>query len=185
MTSRILTLCFGVLFAIAGVSKNQAAVVTFSGDFLVASFPSPSITITPQPFQGTWSFNFDESLVNGSGLEIFFPTMMSFSSLDPVGSTVFNSSNTLAEVVYVGGELQGILIGGVPLGLAIDNAYDDFQVAYHQNGGINTALASNANSNGVLSGSGLSGSFVTAIPEPTGFAFLLTGLVVVASRRRR
>ncbi|MCO8123714.1 PEP-CTERM sorting domain-containing protein [Stieleria sp. TO1_6] len=69
----------------------------------------------------------------------------------------------------------------------VDPDADDFLLSYAVGTPTNTltnARVSNHTSSGVVSGNNISGSF-TAIPEPTGVAFLLSGVAAVMLRRRR
>lgn len=170
--------CFAMLLPLfVVVHSADAALLFISGNFQSGTFDR---TVNPDPFIGSWSFQFDDSVVVGSGLETFHDlSMLSFSVTGGVvGATAFDASNTLGSVAFLDGSLTGVQINGQPNGENVVSNTDDFRVVYPTpTGGVSTILVSNVGVAGIATASGNSGSFSSAqgVPEPG--SWLLLGTV--------
>lgn len=195
---------FGVLPAFAlllGVpTQANATNLIFSGSFSSSGIPAEFDT-TPDPFSGTWEFEFDDSQVSGGGGTQRFEVPLTQLTLTPdvIGSTTFDLSNTAATLIYNNsfGGLLAVEIDGFPFGgQSGDN--DDFSVGYNPTTGLLDDFVgigiSNANDNtpGIIRPDNVSGSFTvsevsaTQVPEPTSILGLLAvGSLTALTRKRK
>ena len=178
------TIALLIVGVIACASPADAAVLPFSGDFN-ATFDSPTQGIAN--FSGSWSFDFDDSVVTGTGFEFFVVNLTSLTlSPNPIGATTFNTSNASAEVDYEDGTMLSVFIAENTAGLS--SVVDDFQVDYDGGTALVTSVGvsvgsqsgMDVNNNG-LAGA-MSGSFT--IPEPATLGLLGIGGLVLLKRRR-
>ena len=82
-----------------GLSQSAtASTLTFIGDFELSGISIPGTT--PDPFSGSWSFEFDESQLDGK-LQIFSIPLTDL-TLTPnvVGATTFDLSNTSGRLIF-------------------------------------------------------------------------------------
>ncbi len=186
---RTLTLAFCLATLLPCFS--QAAPVTFMGDFDASNF---SGDVTPDPFQGSWSFDFDLSELDPAGGLQFF-TDIPLTSFAPVtvGSTMFDLSNTSANIDF-NSNINTIVVSiADPDASRISSDTDDFLVEYISSEGIpgisseislNSVVLTNQGVVGLSQAQDLSGS-LTIVPEPSSLALLgMGGLAVTLCLRR-
>jgi hypothetical protein len=95
---------------------------------------------------GSFSFDFDDSLVVGTGFESYtFPlTTLTFTP-NPLGSTTVDTSNSAAQVFFVNGVFTAITVGGTPGALGAGECKpdaDDWFVEYYNSAVPTYSLAS-------------------------------------------
>lgn len=192
---RTLTLAIGLAALLPCFS--QAAPVTFSGDFNASNFPA---ALTPDPFQGSWSFDFDLSELDpAGGVQRFIDIPLTFFEPVTVGSTLYDETNSFSAITFIPSDNSFLVsLYGEPIGpsTGLTDIVDDFSVTYATDGGIpsissigsvSSAIMTNQGVNTNLSqatASDVSGSF-TVIPEPSSLALLgIGGLAVIVGLRR-
>lgn len=176
-------------------TQANATNLIFSGSFSSSGIPSEFDT-TPDPFSGTWEFEFDDSQITG-GFQFFqVPLTQLTLTPDVIGSTTFDLSNTIGVLLY-NGELIDLQIEGFPFGgQSGDN--DDFNVRYDPATGLLVSSSpieiSNAgdNTNLDVPPENVSGSFTVSeaptaqVPEPTSVLGLLAvGSITALTRKRK
>ena len=177
-----------VLFYVASSTATANTVYTgsFSGTDLT---PNSAVT----SLSGSWSFEFDEAQVVGSGPEEFLGLMLSSLSIapNPIGGTTFDNSNAFGYVRFLEGDLQTLGVYGAPADVGTLNTADDFTVSYFGSSqdvaSIRWSLAAEPSFTFLGSADELTGSFQsTIVPVPAAawlFASAL-GLFGYMAKRR-
>lgn len=161
-------------FLLSFPTQAKATNLIFSGSFSSSGIPAQFDT-TPDPFSGTWEFEFDDSVVTGGFQGFSVPLTQLTLTPDVVGSTTFDLSNTSAFLVYNASGLAFLEIEGFPFE-SISGNNDDFSVAYDPATGLLNSFSgisiSNADDNTTLivQPDNVSGSFTvreaTPVSEP-------------------
>ena len=172
-----------LLMLLLGSTASQASLINYSGTF------SGIFSIGPIPeISGSWSVFFDDSGLLGSGGESsgeLTPTSFSLTP-NPLGATLFDSSNVGVELVFGDGSLVNIYVGGLLNGVQFATSGTDFVVDY-ESSGEPTLFAYRIETIGGVT-ENILGSFTAtsvSIPEPTTLILMTLGLVSMAYRRCR
>lgn len=196
----------GLLAITFGAANSNAAVLTFSGDFTTAINTSIPGNQGVSNFTATWSFTFDDAMVNTSisGFQEFDITPIIFSGNATTGFT-YTMPGAIARVTYHDGggdyELRDVSINGTPAGAQfVDGSADDFAFGYQPlsdfgsvvqgysgTGDAAQLLISRAGAPGTQTSSADSGSFtVTEVaPEPASTALLgVAGFALILRRKK-
>jgi len=163
----------------------HAGLINYSGSFAATDLGSGSAVTA---ISGSWSFVFDDSVVGGVGLEIFTPSLTTFTlNPNPLGATTFDTSNTGSALRLLDGVPFEIHVG---FGLiSVLAAADDFSVLHRV--GLTSVLWSIATEPDIVAGgfTGSTGSFaatpVSEVPEPGTLTLFGAALVGIALLRRR
>jgi hypothetical protein len=171
-----------------GVQPANAAPVIYTGDFDASDIPN-SPPISPGSLSGTWTSEVFDPTSVAPGFSGLVELQLTQLSLTPstIGSTVFDTSNTRAYLVYNSGNFNTLALAGTPNGADIlNNGPDDFAILYSAATGQTLSGAGvqivNDGLNVVFDGNA-TGSF-TVIPEPTTLALLGLGGLAMLRRRR-
>ena len=165
----------------------EAAVIDYSGSFSITfDTGAPDYQGVPS-LSGSWSFEFDDSVVTGNPNGFFENVALATISLDlPVGVTTFTTVNTTANLQFSGGVLSVLTLGGIAGGDpgAVDWGWDDWLVDYNGAGTPVLSYVSSGSVGGMQAGSIQSGSF-TAVPEAGSSLIALALLPAFAFVRKR
>lgn len=164
-------------------SAAQAATVVVEGDFSV-TFNQFDDSFQGVPvYSGTWSFEYDDSTVPQDD-SITIP-LASFSANVAIGTVSYTASNTEAFVMFSGGDILSVIIGGTPNGGdTVSSVNSDFFVYYEAPDSVLVAALSVSGASGIDQSISTSGSF-TSVPEPATAAVAAVLLALGGSRRRR
>lgn len=187
------------------VTASAATTIQFDGKVEGATFAG----YTPNSLADlTFSIILDVPDVTASGN--FNPIPLDSFSGVTIGTTVYDTTNTLASVNVFGGFLQ-VVVSGVPNATTLRGGTDDFVLRYTltntsptlsslenalpQGNDLSLVIAqlSNSDQTSAIAGTSLSGSVrvtqlnVAPVPLPASFALGLAGMAVLfgVSRRRR
>jgi len=170
------------LLVLASLVPSQALLLEYEGTF-VATFGNSA-----NDFSGSYSFLFDDSVVNPVGTHeygVFGLTSLVFSP-DPYGIDSYNGNPHLAgaQLQFIDGTLEELWIGGIANGVTgVFNNSDDFSVRY--NGDLDATAAVGGNQTAQLTSTPTGTSTVTVVPEPASASLLIAALGGLALRCRR
>lgn len=178
---------------LASASVAGAAVMQYAGTFS-ASFPvNPPEGQTYQgipALSGTWSFEFDDSmLVSGQFVQSFVVDIDTL-SLTPgtINLTEFTTLNSEAELVFINGNLSQLMLGGKIMGASgSSGGTDDWGIAYDgESHDIQVVTITSAASSGFQYVTNGSGSFnPSVVPEPGSSLLAVTAVAGLLFRRSR
>lgn len=166
------------------------ATLMFEGTFDL-NFDAPAQVSN---LSGSFEGMFDDSVVTGVGFETFNETGLTSFTLNPnpLGTTLFDTSNVAFRMAYNNGSLFSIVVGGIGGGAnGISGSSDDFQVTVLANGNLSLpasrySIATEAGIETADSGQGTLSVTTSAVPEPGTVALLAIGLAgCVGARRQR
>lgn len=147
---------------------------------------------TNEVFSGSATFTYDTSSVPLAGsFKIPDILLTSFSQTPTtIGTTTFDLTNMLAEVMFSDGVVNRLDIGGADSGArTMNNLADDWNLIWFGSGVTDPlafAQVSTSGFTGANTGTSLSGNItLTAVPEPSAFLCLgLAGLAFAGWQRR-
>lgn len=118
------------LAMLASLSTANAGLISLHGDFS-ATAPTPVPIGLHPTFSGSWSANFDDSVLV-PGLDQVLSLSLDTFDLDPnpFGGTIFDTTNTGVTLVYLAGDLFQISLGGLDSGTRGISRAPDFWVSY-------------------------------------------------------
>ena len=184
--SRTVRLALAALGSSLLLQGAEAAVIQYSGSFSI-TFNTGAVDYQGVPeLSGSWSFEFDDSVVAGNPDNLFSNVILTSISLNSaVGSTVYNTSNAAAGIQYTNGIFSGITIGGTAGGdeSIIDFSNDDWFVTYSPSG-VATMAFLNSGAVPQMQSGAATGSF-TAVPEPGPSLIALALVPALAFLRKR
>lgn len=180
----IMSLALGVMCL---ANPSQAKLATYSGWFEASGFPGGAV---PDPFNGSFSFEFDDSVLSGVGYEFFLPLPLITLNLSPdvVGSTQFTTANTGVKIDFQDGQLDTLVLGGSPSGVSsISQHTDDFNVRFlASTGEVAFFHLANQSVDFIRVPSTFAGGFtVSVVPEPSTLLCMLALFSAGLLRRPR
>jgi MYXO-CTERM domain-containing protein len=196
-------LLVGALLVLSNLLSG-AATVLYSGTFdaTFSSDPQSGQNQGIDEFSGSWSFEFDTSLIDSeSATQSFTLSLASFSAnIDTLGASTLDATTVSAAVTFSYGQVVVVMVGMDGDGGGHDSAgtmytnLDDFVLVYMGSDQFASQLivsvadfpvsqhaVTPSNGNGTLSGS----FSATAVPEPSSALLALAGVTTLAGVRRR
>ena len=143
---------------------------------------------------GSFTAEFDNSVMTGVGLEMFeemsILTSFNFSN-NPLGSTTFDTSNVAISLYFVDGVFDALIIGGTEsTANAVGAGTDDFSVIYTVLGApILFSYSTNTDSaihdaDSITGNLTLSNTPVSQVPNPATLTLMAFGLLMLVAKRR-
>tara|TARA_R110002049_G_scaffold147342_2_gene310199 strand:- start:20943 stop:21446 length:504 start_codon:yes stop_codon:yes gene_type:complete len=138
------------------------------GNFEGASLNSGSAVTS---FRGSWSLSYDDnSVVNLYGINFLadIPLTSLILEPNPLGVTLFDTSNVAAYLSFSDTVLSGVFVGGtVNYVTAMNIRDDDFTVFYDDTSTLNSLSWGISTESGIIQANELTGSFTsTPVPLP-------------------
>jgi hypothetical protein len=182
-------LAFALGFVAFTLTENcAAALISYSGSWTSSNY---SAATSPDPFSGSFSFQFDDVLYTG-GDATFDDIGLSSLALNPstIGATAYGVANARGWLVYVGGSLVRVGIGGLnSLGLGanvISADTDDFLISFFADGQLADITVANSGVLDLSSPGTKSATLETVrVPEPLTATLLGIGLAGIGYQQRK
>jgi len=184
MDMKLKGLFVGLGITLSG-SMVQASLL-IQGNFTASEFNSGTVST----LSGSFEAIFDDSVVTGTGtgIEAFHDLQILTSfTLDPnpLGSTIFNTSNVGLDLHFLNGGFYGAFLGGLPNVSAQSGDQDDLFVSY-RNGQVSWLAYTIAAETGIPMAGTTSGRIsASAVPESTTLTLMGLGLAGIGYRRKR
>ena len=180
-TSRLLqALCLPLVFCFPFTHSN-AALFNVSGSWDASEIINIGLSASPDPFAGSFSFQFDDSTITGTGTERIDDITLELLTLTPstIGTTPHGLSNSRGFVEFQDGSLTFFGVGGIINGaITIAVFTDDYQVIYNSLGELFRVTLSNQDKGRLFWARNTNGTGdLSVVPIPAAFWLFGAGLV--------